>query len=292
MFFVTMIFISLTCRHYSKPYMQSIPGLDDFPGRVTHSHTFRTSEKYAGKRALVVGSGSSGNDILGYLAPVAKSIYIVYRSEKVRFKLMPNIEQFPPVTGVAPDGTVSFENGESRVLDDIILCTGYEYNFPFLTRGCGIQVESGRHMKPLYKHTFNINHPSMAFLGINYSIVAFPFYHIQSQLVVSVLLGKTKLPEEKVMDKECSEEYITQLEQGFPPHHAHKVEPEFPLAKEFAEMAGIEPLPLIFEKMDEEVLEYRAVDLWNFRKFDYKVIKTEDGEVTFTKHLRKGEVLV
>ena len=241
---------------------------------------------------MVVGSGNSGNDILGYLTPVAKAIYFVYHSTKVRYKMPPNAEQLPPITKICPDGTVCFENGQSRVVDDIIMCTGYEFSFPFISEKSGIQVESGRRVTPLHKHTFNIHHPSMSFLGINYSIVAFPFFHIQAQMIVSVLLGETQLPSKREMEKERMERYIARLEQGFPPHHAHKVEPEFPLISEFVQVANLKPLSLRYEKMDREVLAHRAIDLWNFRKYDYRVSETSNGEVTVSKFLRPGETLV
>jgi hypothetical protein len=278
--------------HYSKPFIPTIPGLDEFPGRVTHSHAYRTSESYVGQRVLIVGSGNSGNDILGYLFPVAKAVYLVYHSKKVRYNIPPNAEQLPPIATIAPDGTVCFENGESRVVDSIILCTGYEFHFPFLSKETGIQVECGRRITPLYKHTFNIAHPSMALLGVNYSIVAFPFFHIQAQMIVSVLLGESKLPSKQAMERECMEQYIAHLEQGGALYHAHKVEPEFPLIREFVKVANLEPLSPVFEKMDKAVLDHRAIDLWNFRKYDYRVTEASDGTVTFSKHVRKGETLV
>ena len=217
---------------------------------------------------------------------------MVYHRSKVRYKMPPNAEQLPPISKFTSDGTVWFENGESRVVDDIILCTGYEFCFPFLTEKCGVEVESGRQVTPLYKHTFNIAHPSMAFLGITYSIVAFPFFHIQAQLILSVLLGKTKLPSKQEMEKERMERYIAHLEQGFPPQHAHKIEPEFPLISEFVQVANLEPLSLLYEKMDKEVLDHRAIDLWNFRKYDYRVTETADGKVEISKHVRSGETLI
>jgi hypothetical protein len=279
-------------RHYSKPFTPTIPGLDEFPGRVTHSHAYRTSESYVGQRVLIVGSGNSGNDILGYLVPVAKAVYLVYHSNKVQYNIPQNADQFPPITKIAPDGTVCFENGESRVVDSIILCTGYEFHFPFLSQETGIQVECGRRVTPLYKHTFNIAHPSMALLGVNYSIVAFPFFHIQAQMIVSVLLGESKLPSKQAMERERMEQYIAHLEQGGALYHAHQVEPEFPLIREFVKVANLEPLSPLFEEMDKAVLDHRAIDLWNFRKYDYRVTEASDGTVTFSKHVREGERLV
>lgn len=47
----------------SYPLIPDIPGLDDFKGEVLHSEGFDSGAPYAGKRAIVIGTGSSGNDI-------------------------------------------------------------------------------------------------------------------------------------------------------------------------------------------------------------------------------------
>ena len=239
---------------------------------------------------MVVGSGNSGNDIFGYLIPVARAVYLVYHTQKVRYKMPPNGEQFPPITKITSEGVVSFEDGQSRMVDEIILCTGYKYSYPFLSEECGVTVQNaGRRVAPLYKHTFNIIHPSIAFLGIAYPVLSLPFFHMQAQVIVSVLLGKTELPAQQEMEKE---ENIARLEQGYPPYHAHKLTSEFIIIREFVQMANLEPLPPYYESMDKDVLSSRASDLWNFRKYDYQLIKTSNGEITFTKQLHPGETVV
>jgi putative flavoprotein involved in K+ transport len=47
----------------SYPLKPDIPGIDDFKGEIIHSEGFDSGAPYAGKRALVIGTGSSGNDI-------------------------------------------------------------------------------------------------------------------------------------------------------------------------------------------------------------------------------------
>lgn len=47
----------------SYPYIPDLPGLDDFEGEVIHSEGFDSGASWAGKRALIVGTGSSANDI-------------------------------------------------------------------------------------------------------------------------------------------------------------------------------------------------------------------------------------
>ncbi|TCZ53419.1 flavin-containing monooxygenase [Roseicella aquatilis] len=47
----------------SYPMLPDLPGLDDFKGRILHSEGFDSGAGWAGKNALIVGTGSSANDI-------------------------------------------------------------------------------------------------------------------------------------------------------------------------------------------------------------------------------------
>lgn len=47
----------------SYPLIPEIEGLDDFAGDVIHSEGFDSGAPYKGKRAVIIGTGSSGNDI-------------------------------------------------------------------------------------------------------------------------------------------------------------------------------------------------------------------------------------
>jgi cation diffusion facilitator CzcD-associated flavoprotein CzcO len=47
----------------SYPMIPDIPGLNDFKGQVIHSEGFDSGAGWEGKRALIMGTGSSANDI-------------------------------------------------------------------------------------------------------------------------------------------------------------------------------------------------------------------------------------
>ncbi|MEZ5854671.1 MAG: NAD(P)/FAD-dependent oxidoreductase [Hyphomicrobiaceae bacterium] len=47
----------------SYPFIPDIPGLDDFQGEVVHSEGFTSGAEWKGKNALILGTGSSANDI-------------------------------------------------------------------------------------------------------------------------------------------------------------------------------------------------------------------------------------
>ena len=48
----------------SVPFVPKLPGLDTFKGDVLHSEGFNNGEPWKGRKALVIGTGTSGNDIV------------------------------------------------------------------------------------------------------------------------------------------------------------------------------------------------------------------------------------
>jgi Flavin-binding monooxygenase-like len=59
--------------------MPDWPGLDEFEGEVLHALDFVKSERFAGKRVLIVGGGESGSDIALEVARVAEASGICLR---------------------------------------------------------------------------------------------------------------------------------------------------------------------------------------------------------------------
>jgi putative flavoprotein involved in K+ transport len=48
---------------YNVPRLPRWEGMDDFAGRILHSHQYKSGSEFAGERALVVGIGNSGAEI-------------------------------------------------------------------------------------------------------------------------------------------------------------------------------------------------------------------------------------
>lgn len=55
------------------------PGLDDFRGEVIHTHSFKSGAPWRGKRALVLGAGTSGHDIAQDLASSGAEVKLIQR---------------------------------------------------------------------------------------------------------------------------------------------------------------------------------------------------------------------
>jgi putative flavoprotein involved in K+ transport len=53
---------------WSRPFLPTVPGRSDFPGRQLHTVSYRSPADFAGQRVLVVGGGNSGAQIAADLA--------------------------------------------------------------------------------------------------------------------------------------------------------------------------------------------------------------------------------
>ena len=134
--------------HYSKPLVPEVPGIEQFRGDLTHSHTYRrpSDKKIVDKVVVVLGAAASGSDIGLEVATTAKKVYLSHNLPKKPTQLPSNMEQ---VAGIALcTGPKSFQLTDGDCLDDVdtvMFCTGYEYSFPFLDKSC----------KASQKHTFH-----------------------------------------------------------------------------------------------------------------------------------------
>jgi hypothetical protein len=74
----------------SYPLKPDIPGLEEFEGDVIHSEGFDSGAPYAGKKAIVIGTGSSGNDIALDLHSFGVDTTIVQRGSTTVVSIEPS----------------------------------------------------------------------------------------------------------------------------------------------------------------------------------------------------------
>lgn len=65
---------------FQTPDTQSVPDIDRFTGEVVHSSTYRNSQRFVGRRVLVVGLAESGADIAREVSDVASECTLSLRS--------------------------------------------------------------------------------------------------------------------------------------------------------------------------------------------------------------------
>ncbi|MET7395733.1 NAD(P)/FAD-dependent oxidoreductase [Dactylosporangium sp. NPDC005572] len=110
------------------PNVPALPGLDDYEGTVLHSGRFTSGVPYAGKRALVVGTGTSGHDIAQDLCSNGAEVTLMQRSPTC-------------VVSLIPCGTMVYAvYSEGPPADDVDLVTAaipfpvLQSSYQFLTR--------------------------------------------------------------------------------------------------------------------------------------------------------------
>ena len=246
-----------------------------------HSHYYREPEVYKDQHVLVIGAGLSGRDIFADISPFAKKVYVANRGPRLITTIPENVEEMMAVSKVEEDGKVYFINGEERWVDSIIIATGYQYSFPFLTEKSGIRVDGGKRVVPLYKHAFNPIHPSMVFIGINF--LNEPFIHADYliQWVILVWAGDKELPSMKDMIEDDERIYQDRLKQGIPPQiAAHCLGPiQWDLLDLIADQSGLEPLAPAIKSLSDTTTQLRYEDLLHFRERNYKVINDHKWEL-------------
>ncbi|KAK3602192.1 hypothetical protein CHS0354_004708 [Potamilus streckersoni] len=65
--------------HHADKHMPMISGLDRFKGKVIHSHDYKDSRGYEGKRIVIIGIGNSGGDAAVELSRVASQVCLSTR---------------------------------------------------------------------------------------------------------------------------------------------------------------------------------------------------------------------
>ena len=136
-------FVVVATGHFSTPNVPYFPGVERFPGRVLHAHDFRDALEFKDKDLLLVGSSYSAEDIGTQCHKYgAKSVTFSYRSRPLGYDWPAGITEVPLLERL--DGNVAhFSDGSSKVVDAIILCTGYQHSFPFLPDDCACRRTTG-----------------------------------------------------------------------------------------------------------------------------------------------------
>ena len=247
-------------------------GLENFPpDKVIHSHSYRDPAKDHDQTVLLVGAGSSGKDIVLDVATKAKQVVLSNRKTPVTCPLPDNVKQFVEIEQVQQDGVVLFKDGKTVTPDSIIMCNGYDFSFPFLDKTCELTLNE-RQMRPLYKHVFNALQPSMAFIGINITVLPFPYFDLQSRWVFSVWSGLATLPSADNMIKDCDTVPLKEKYKKVPKKYTHQLAAkQWDYYYDVATCGGNSPLNYVIHKMYDTVYDYRAKNLIGYKNYQFTI---------------------
>jgi putative flavoprotein involved in K+ transport len=74
------------------PHIPALPTLDAFKGTVIHSHLYQSADPWRGKRALVIGTGTSGHDVAQDLHSNGAEVTLVQRSPTMVVNVEPSAQ--------------------------------------------------------------------------------------------------------------------------------------------------------------------------------------------------------
>ena len=139
----------------------------------------------------------------------------------------PYIRDYPGLVALIPEQRAArFVDGSiERDIDDIVLCTGYTYRFPFLEAVHPDIEREGVAALPLYQHIFHMQYPTLAFIETPEMIVPFPLAECQAAILARVWSGRLGLPSQQDMEK-WRDQIISQRGAG---RRFHALEPPLDL---------------------------------------------------------------
>jgi putative flavoprotein involved in K+ transport len=114
----------------SIPYTPDLPGLADFVGTKVHSGDFKNAERWKGRKALVLGSGTSGHDVAQELHAHGADVTIIQRSKTY----VVSLKEAQSVYAIYSEG-IPFEDCD-------LLATSFPY--PVLQRSYQLSTARGR----------------------------------------------------------------------------------------------------------------------------------------------------
>ena len=236
--------------HFHEPLVPDLPGLATFRGLALHSHNYRRPGPFQDMRVVVLGSSVSGAELAGALAKVARTVHFSGRAfpgtqPAARSR---RIRRCPPVVRVLP-GAVVLANGE-RVddVDAILFCTGYHYRFPFLPPALA-RVRNNS-VWGLYRQLVSIERPTLAFVGLPFRIVPFPFFQRQARWFARLLAREFPLPDRAERRRDHAAEIRALRRAGVAERHFHRMEDrQFAYLDQLARQCGDARVPDWFREL-------------------------------------------
>ena len=188
--------------HFSIPFVPEYEGMNNFPGRILHSHDFRDAEEFRNKNVIVLGSSYSAEDIaLQCYKYGAESVTIGYRNNAMGFKWPLGIKEVHYLDKLEGKKAI-FKDGHSQEADVIILCTGYLHHFPFLEDGLKLKTHNRLYPPKLYKGVAWQSNTNFFYLGMQDQFHTFNMFDAQAWYVRDLIMNKIQIPSTEEIEKD------------------------------------------------------------------------------------------
>ncbi|GAB0095738.1 Flavin-containing monooxygenase [Sergentomyia squamirostris] len=274
----------------NSPHIPIYRDQDKFLGKQLHSHEYRSKDIFRGEQVLIVGSGASAYDLFSDAKEVATYVVQSYRGGTVNMFSHYNIGTRYPDIDRFTSKEVVFVDGRKEIFSMVVYCTGYCYNFPFLSPACGITTKGNDFVSPLWQHCININGPTMAFIGLCHFVPASQIMDIQIRFTLKFFTGVKSLPSREEMLASEAHEIAKRFEKGIKKAHYLGVPFLDQYQRAIARLAQIKPLSpttigifMLIQKIGES-------DLLSLRNHDFKIVNNYTFTCSNPVNINKREI--
>lgn len=274
------------CHGFSVPLMPNIPGQNIFKGKQMHSHDYRNANIFEGEEVVIIGSGPSGFELVLEAGKYAKKVFwsnhiLKSFGKDLNISLPSNTVKKPDIIEIGED-FVTFEDKSVENVTMIAYATGYDFKLPFLSVDCGLSVND-KNIRPLFKHLFNINRPTMALLNIPNYALGFPLYDLQVRCILKFWRGEKSLPSREEMLESVQNDENEREKLGLPRRKFHLLgsHGHNEYYKDLAELADVTPIAPVLRKIYDETVKLIFTNLNSYRNYDFTVIDDENFSLKF-----------
>ncbi|XP_013183012.2 senecionine N-oxygenase [Amyelois transitella] len=263
-------FIVVASGEYRLPSWPKIEGQNLFRGNIIHSHDYKEPEPYANRRVLLVGAGASGLDLATHLSNITSKLVHSHHLQYNQPNFSPTYVKKPDIKEFTSNGVI-FQDGTFEEIDDVIFCTGYEFDHPFLEQTTGV-TSTGKYVLPLYQQTVNIRHPTMTFVGMSKGVIN-RVMDAQAEYSAALAAGKFQLPNQETMLKMWLDHVYYLQAQGKKIVDVNLIGNQMDIY--FANLtseAGVVRAPPVLTEIRDFNAKNRLEDLLNYRDYDYELI--------------------
>ncbi len=155
-------------------------------------------------------------------------------------------------------------------IDTVILCTGYEYDFPFLDLADIGVTNTGKNLFPLYMDLFCVDIPTLAFIGLPTQILPFLLSQYQCRYVAQVLAGISQLPDKTTMLARQDK-----IEPEFPGYPLRYRKRQIDYIRDLAVLTGTPDMPEELWQQLEHAFNHRRENQGVYRDIPLQEIATE-----------------